>query len=1180
MFLLLGFYYILKNDPNEFEFIFEIPKAYNPTIYSYKIAIPPSGFYEISYQVLEFEKLNNVDVLNVSDNAVFNVNRKQSIDVDYIELKINPYYKVNNELYVRSKIKFSVKFNYSNLNNFGSYNPNHREFINFPFPREWIKNRTFSNPPDFFSQAQMWVKIKVKDRGIYKIRAQDLVNIGIPENMLIINRLSLFAKIDTFNSSLSFADSLIKQVPIHVYDENLDGILNGNDYILFFGESPEGFRSRNGVIKFYRNPYDYYNYYILGINSNLQPKFMLTNNLNYNQVIYSTGIYRHDIDLVNTGKKGKVWIGEEITSSISFDFTLDNIVSSNGTLEISIVGAENLSPNECGNAILQVVLNNQVIDNNFQSYTIQRKTKLYNVSNLQNNNSLTLIITNSNCSNPKLYLDYFEIRYVSNIPSSGSVYFNTNASARISNNALMVLNITNPYEPIILSNFSDDVYSGSIYYVAYEFKSPISIEFMNIAENLYKLANVEYIILGPRDWKNALNDYINFRKKYFPVPCGTDFCIDSINFHSIKYVSLEDIFEQFGFGMKDPVSIRNFLYTLYRNSPSLLYGLIVGDANYDYRNILGKGKYIFPTYYDFDESFDINSSFAGSFDDFYFDFSGDKYADLNYGRFPARDKSEVVNYFKKVIDYEINRFFSDWKNRVLLVADDFANGSSTCESSWHLIPSNQIQKHFIPSNVIVHHVYMHEYPEEGGRKPLANKDFIDKFNNGYVLINIFSHGNPSQIASELLFSLFDVPKLSAYNKPPFVLVLSCKVNVFDRVDGDLAGPKGLGEAMVTHIGGPIGVLSSTALSFVGANVAYAQQIFSSLKSNKLYPMGYISRLGKNNQYYVLFGDPSVMIGYPSIDNNLVFPDSAFVGSKYKGSFLSKNNYSVSVSLLPIESPVTDLTCNPPQTFNILEPHLVIYRAFINSDSLLLYIPKDLNSSRKLQLRGVYNYANKFKDSINIGFKSELIENDTIGPDLKLLYYSSEIKDSSKFPSKVKFSFWASDEHGIYLSPGYRDIEVYVDDKEVIKLTDKFTYDVNSYTTGKADFELDFSNNQGWHKLTLRAFDNYNNFSSKDYYLYFSDENLDVSEFLIYPNPYKFGPLYLTFNSNSEALAQFRIYTINGDLVYVSPRISISSGFNSLKFEGNNIGSGIYIAVLEVSNNKQKAKYKKKFVVVK
>ncbi|MEO0160419.1 MAG: T9SS type A sorting domain-containing protein, partial [candidate division WOR-3 bacterium] len=241
---------------------------------------------------------------------------------------------------------------------------------------------------------------------------------------------------------------------------------------------------------------------------------------------------------------------------------------------------------------------------------------------------------------------------------------------------------------------------------------------------------------------------------------------------------------------------------------------------------------------------------------------------------------------------------------------------------------------------------------------------------------------------------------------------------------------------------------------------------------------------------------------------------------------------------------------------------------------------DLSPNRKLQLRGVYKYANKFKDSISIGFKSELIEIDTIGPNLKLLYYSNEVNDSSKFTPKAKFTFWASDEHGIYLSPGYRDVEVYIDDREVIKLTDRFIYDVNSYTTGRADFEVDFSNNQGWHKLTLRAFDNYNNFSSKDYYLYFSDENLNISDFLIYPNPYKTGPLYLTFTSNSQAFAQFKIYTINGDLVYISPKVGINAGFNSLKYEGNNLGSGIYIALLEMTKDKQKIKYKKKFVVVK
>jgi hypothetical protein len=110
MIILLTFYEILKNDGKTFEFLFEIPKAYNPSLYIYKIAIPSDGYFEINYEVLEFSKLNSNDILNVANEKVFEIQKKKSIDVDYIELKINPYYKVNNELYVRNKIKFKINF--------------------------------------------------------------------------------------------------------------------------------------------------------------------------------------------------------------------------------------------------------------------------------------------------------------------------------------------------------------------------------------------------------------------------------------------------------------------------------------------------------------------------------------------------------------------------------------------------------------------------------------------------------------------------------------------------------------------------------------------------------------------------------------------------------------------------------------------------------------------------------------------------------------------------------------------------------------------------------------------------------------------------------------------------------------------------------------------------------------
>ena len=60
----------------------------------------------------------------------------------------------------------------------------------------------------------------------------------------------------------------------------------------------------------------------------------------------------------------------------------------------------------------------------------------------------------------------------------------------------------------------------------------------------------------------------------------------------VKAVAVEDIYNEFNYGLTDPQAIKDFLSFAYANwkRPAPVYVLLAGDATYDYRDYFGTGK--------------------------------------------------------------------------------------------------------------------------------------------------------------------------------------------------------------------------------------------------------------------------------------------------------------------------------------------------------------------------------------------------------------------------------------------------------------------------------------------------------------------------------------------------------------------------------------------------------------
>jgi hypothetical protein len=98
-------------------------------------------------------------------------------------------------------------------------------------------------------------------------------------------------------------------------------------------------------------------------------------------------------------------------------------------------------------------------------------------------------------------------------------------------------------------------------------------------------------------------------------------------------------------------------------------------------------------------------------------------------------------------------------------------------------------------------------------------------------------------------------------------------------------------------------------------------------------------------------------------------------------------------------------------------------------------------------------------------------------------------------------------------------------------------------------------------------------------LEFSGDSLKILNLLAYPNPYRNGNFYITFNLTKKAEVSIKIYTPTGLIVDEMKR-TLKPGFNSVEISTvYRLANGIYVAVVEARSGKEKVKAFTRFVIM-
>jgi subtilase family serine protease len=332
---------------------------------------------------------------------------------------------------------------------------------------------------------------------------------------------------------------------------------------------------------------------------------------------------------------------------------------------------------------------------------------------------------------------------------------------------------------------------------------------------------------------------------------------------SVEVVEVQDVYDEFSFGVFHPLAIRDFLayaYAHWGQVPS--YVLLVGDACWDYRGYLGA-----TTKQNFVPSWGIPVQ-----DNVLFDVDGgDPFADFFGGRFPVETPQQASNLAEKVVDYTQDPPEGLWRKTALFVNGGFDLDDAAMLEGWsEELISNWVEPPpFIGKPVRVYKGNENYWPHFYNARTRAVID------SGCVVVGFMGHG--ATHTWDLMFENEDLLLLENGDMLPFVLSPTCFTGDFGDHQSNVFGEDFLRRDEIEH--GAIGFWGSSGL----ASESDMRLINGSFMSNTLndapWTNGeacYVARMAGSNtmaaKLFNLLGDPLATVAVPDLPELVVAPD--------------------------------------------------------------------------------------------------------------------------------------------------------------------------------------------------------------------------------------------------------------------------------------------------------------------
>ena len=1060
------------------------------------------------------------------------------------------------------------------------------------------------------NRSAPWYKINIVEEGLYKITYEDLVQLGISPDSIDPNTIKIYnggSKI-----LIDYTDTL-KEIPIYV---NTNGLFDEHSYIIFYGTPLYGWGKNDQT---FFNPYTDTNVYWLTFGTDYGRRDSIKGDFPgiYKTVSYFQDTIHIEQDNLCPAKAGLAWIWNEIRRypienevTKAYKFLLHGVASDSCEVNVSVNGPQQLlSGDWSAQSIvhnIKLYLNDELFSDTTWKGGDPINSRIIGgkVSSLKDGeNVLTLILYKREPTDTVdiIYFDYFEIIYNRRYEAyDGKLKFHGNGQSdtiefNISGftSSPYVFDISDPLNPKIVTGTSFDngklTFEGlgtQTYYAACKFKMPVSMQ----RKSPYNLREwndgAEYLIITTDELIPYARRLADYREEYGLIT---------------KVINIEDIYNNFAWGLREPIAIKNFLRFAYENYEiKPCFCLLFGAGTYAYKEAIPKNK--IPPYenrYALGEYSLMYSFYVGDcYDDWYVDWYG--YPQLPIGRITVRSANEASSIVDKLIGYE--KTHGPWRKRVLLIADDEYDGPGNYNESMHVQDTEYTFLPLIPSDYDVFKVYLMNYrginqsdpgwspSKHPGYKPGARNDIVRLITKGVVFGSFMGHGWRKWLTHEEVFkNPSDIDALGNGKKLPLFFFGSCGVGNFERPDEESLADY----FQKAENKGAIATLAPTRVASVSANRSLGIALFKGFFHDTTRTMGEViweAKLRSNYVNYQFFGDPATQILrylekpmiylYPSdsliggapitISGTAPFSDGFAHITGFSSTYLDSHDYTHRGGYIKymMRGKILGYINNEALCKDIIFEGLSTLSDSHFSQTFV--VPQGIDYGKNARISVCVWSENeggiKAIDSLIVGI-DDTTKKDTTGPTIELFVNNVRVEESSLVPRKFTLSGVVEDSNGIYAIKDQRYEPSLIINQDFINpvwLADHFSYDVGSKTRGSFSYNLNISEEDSA-TLLVRVYDNFLNSTNKKVILKFIPTfpgELSIKYLKNSPNPVRKYETTFSFYLSKRARITLKIYTVTGRLIKVIEHDGME-GYNRIPWDtrdelGDLVGSGVYL----------------------
>ena len=743
--------------------------------------------------------------------------------------------------------------------------------LNYESAKDWRSFEAGQENVSLQTAETMWFppenswRIQVRQDGMYRMTYEELATAGLPVATLDPSTFQIYhlgTEIAVLVES-ALADQFSPGDSLVFYGEKIDSkYTRDNVYWLTFGHT-QGLRMErvNGTPG--ANP----------TASNYQELQRSEQNLYYVNKIPSEDDFEHFLgkyllNYVPTNPENP-----PVKMPITMTFNLDHLIDGSGILRLALLGYLNVEHHAL------VSLNGSIMADNISWGPFDWKNveiTLPASALVEGVNTITISSINDIDS---YYIDWLEVVFPRDLFSTNDILLfdyaepgNWNFSIEGFSAADLSLFVVS--DPALVKQITDFGIESveSTYSLQFATEVLEAMRFWSGTSASY--LEVESIVQDvPSNWQASSNgaDYIVITHEAF-----VDQALELADFRAsqglrVQVVDVQDVYDEFGYGIRGSEPIRAFLSYAYGNweSPAPSYAVLIGDGHFDPKNYMGYGRqsYIPPYLASVDPELGETAA-----DNRYVAFVGeDVFPDMMLGRLAVNTTANAQGFVDKIIAYEESPEEGEWNRQVLAVSDSY-------DSGWPFpFLSDDLLRCCLPSSYEASRVYLEV---THANLIAAREAILEGINAGKLLVNYIGHAAASQWSSAEVIggapvygvlNVNDISSLNNLNKYPVMLSMTCW-------DGYYVYPNPTGgfyEAMAEVFTkaaekGAVAAWSPTGMGVARGHEYLNQGFFNAIFRDRLDHLGQATSYGKLYLWtsrenldlmdtYLLFGDPATKI---------------------------------------------------------------------------------------------------------------------------------------------------------------------------------------------------------------------------------------------------------------------------------------------------------------------------------